>query len=114
MLLPPANEVIPQSHDEAAEAPRELAREDHLDEDVPALAAVRLVDADAVEARPRELVEELERPLRLVPLELARPALGRLAVDPRAGLLLEEREVLAELEVHRAQAGIVRLSRSRG
>jgi hypothetical protein len=67
---------------EAAERARELAAENHLGDDVAALAAVFLGDADAVEARLGELVPQREGILVLVALELARPALGHLGVDP--------------------------------
>ena len=59
--LLPANEVIPQIHASPASDRAKLPAEDHLHDDIAALAAEFFRDADAVKTRVGELVPQRER-----------------------------------------------------
>ncbi len=61
---------------QTGERASERAPEDHLHDHIAALAAVALIDADAVKARLGEFIPERERILVFVPFQLAGPALG--------------------------------------
>ena len=74
---------------QAAEGSRELPREQHLNDDVAALAAIFLIDPDAVKAGRRQLVPELERIVLFAPFQFPRPALGRFCIDPAADRIAE-------------------------
>ena len=105
MLFAARERRDPPDPGEPAERARELPRQQHLHDDVAALAAVLLGDPDPVVAGRGQLLPQVERVLVLAPLGLAGPVLRALPVDPGAGLAAKQLELLGQLEVQLLRHG---------